>query len=389
MNDKNYANSSAVSGTWSAIRRIGTGISAMAGNPWGSSGGDGKDGKSSDGGDGPRNPWTTPGPDKGKARGPSALDELLRRGRGGGSGGGSGGGGSGFGMKLPDSSKYWKWGAMAFVAAWLLLSSVHLVPAQKNGVVTRLGSYSRTLGPGLNFTMPTPLERVQFEDVLAIRELKIGAGGGDVQNFVLTQDQNIINLGYEVRWRVRDPERYLFQIAEQEDTIKEVAESAMRATVANFTLTDAIGPRRAMIESDVRRRMQEMLDKYGAGIAIEAIQLQRAVQPNEVTDAFKEVAAAQQERESNINRSRAYESRILELARGEAAAFDKIYEQYKLAPEVTKRRLYYETMEQVLAPLDKVIVEANGVTPYLPLPEIRKRAIAAQQPVPITVEPGQ
>jgi membrane protease subunit HflK len=384
MNDKNDASSNA---GWSAIQRLGAGISAMAGNPWGNKpDGEGKSG--SGGGDGPRNPWTTPGPDKGKARGPSALDELLRRGRGGGSGGGSGGGGSGFGMKLPpDTSKYWKLGAMLFVILWLLLSSLHFVPAQKAGVVTRLGSYSRTLGPGMNFTLPTPIERVQFEDVLAIRELKIGATSNEAQNFVLTQDQNIINLGYEVRWRVRDPELYLFQIAEQEDTIKEVAESAMRATVANFTLTDAIGPRRSMIESDVRRRMQEMLNKYNAGISIEAIQLQRAVQPNEVTDAFKEVAAAQQERESNINRARAYESRVLELARGEAAAFDKIYEQYKLAPEVTKRRIYYETMEQVLAPLDKVIVESNGVTPYLPLPEIRKRALAAPQP--ITVEPAQ
>jgi membrane protease subunit HflK len=382
MNDTDTGNSGVGGGALAAFRRIGSGISAMAGNPWGNPGGD-KKGGGDGGSDGPRNPWTTPPPDKGKARGPSALDELLRRGRGGGNGGGSGGSGGGGGASFGVNPVYLKYGFIAFIILWLLFSMVHFVSAQQAGVVTRLGSYSRTLGPGVNFTLPSPIERVQFEDVLAIRELKIGAVSNEAQNFVLTQDQNIINLGYEVRWRVRDPELYLFQIADQEDTIREVAESAMRATVANFTLTDAIGPRRAMIESDVRRRMQEMLDSYRSGVSIEVIQLQRAVQPNEVTEAFKEVGAAQQDRESTINRARAYEAQVLERARGEAAAFDKIYEQYKLAPEVTKRRMYYETMEQVLAPLDKVIVESNGVTPYLPLPEIRKRAAAAQQ---LTVE---
>ena len=230
------------------------------------------------------------------------------------------------------------------------------------------------MGPGINFKLPEPFERVQIEDVQSIRELKIGATSNDSQNFVLTQDQNIINLGYEVRWRVRDPHQYLFQIADQENTIREVAESAMRATVANYTLTDAIGPRRAGIESEVRARMQQLLDKYRAGVTIEAIQLQRAVQPEQVTDAFNKVTAAQQERESNINEAEAYASAQLERARGAAAEFDKLYEQYKLAPEVTKRRLYYETMEQVLAPVDKVIVESGGMTPYLPLPELRRRA---------------
>lgn len=355
-------------------------ISQMANSPWGSGpkGGDGDRGGDGSGDGkkpGPRNPWVTPDPAdqrRGqKPRGPSALDELLRKGRGGFGGGGSGGGG---GMNLPESARLWKWGVLVAVVLWIGFSSIRIIGEGQAGVVTTLGSYSRTMMPGINVKLPDPLERVQIEDVQSIRELKIGATSNDSQNFVLTQDQNIINLGYEVRWRVRDPHQYLFQIADQENTIKEVAESAMRATVANYTLTDAIGPRRAAIESEVRTRMQQLLDAYRAGVTIEAIQLQRAVQPEQVTAAFNKVTAAQQERESNINGAEAYASGQLERARGAAAEFDKIYEQYRLAPEVTKRRLYYETMETVLAPVDKVIVESGGVTPYLPLPELRRRA---------------
>lgn len=353
-------------------------ISLMANSPWGPKGGKGEGGDGKDEGTerpGPRNPWVTPDPAgparPRKPRGPSALDELLRKGRGGFGGGGSGGGNS---FNFGDSARVWKWGIGSVVVLWLVFSSVKIIGEGQAGVVTTLGSYSRTMGPGINFKLPEPFERVQIEDVQSIRELKIGATSNDSQNFVLTQDQNIINLGYEVRWRVRDPHQYLFQIADQENTIREVAESAMRATVANYTLTDAIGPRRAGIESEVRARMQQLLDKYRAGVTIEAIQLQRAVQPEQVTDAFNKVTAAQQERESNINEAEAYASAQLERARGAAAEFDKLYEQYKLAPEVTKRRLYYETMEQVLAPVDKVIVESGGVTPYLPLPELRRRA---------------
>lgn len=367
------------------LRRFFGSITQMANSPWGSPGKGDDDGKG-DKRPGPRNPWVTPDPaDQRRAqkpRGPSALDELLRKGRGGFGGGGSGGGGQ---FNFGESAKLWKWGVLAAFVLWLLFSSLKVIGEGQAGVVTTLGSYSRTMGPGINFKLPDPLERVQIEDVQSIRELKIGATSNESQNFVLTQDQNIINLGYEVRWRVRDPHQYLFQIADQENTIREVAESAMRATVANYTLTDAIGPRRASIESEVRARMQQLLDKYRAGVTIEAIQLQRAVQPEQVTDAFNKVTAAQQQRESNINEAEAYANTVLERARGAAAEFDKIYEQYKLAPEVTKRRLYYETMEQVLAPVDKVIVESGGVTPYLPLPELRRRAAEA----PVTVESGR
>ncbi len=172
---------------------------------------------------------------------------------------------------------------------------------------------------------------------------------------------------------MRDPELFFFQLADPEGTIREVAESSMRATVANFNLVQAIGPGRVEIEAQVQQRMQELLNEYRAGVMIQGIAIRQADPPSEVDEAFKAVTAAQQQRESAINEARAYEAQVLEGARGDTAAFDKIYEQYKLSPQVTRQRLYYETMERVLSNVDKTIVEARGVTPYLPLNEVQRR----------------
>ncbi|MFM2236268.1 MAG: hypothetical protein RL209_302 [Pseudomonadota bacterium] len=191
-------------------------------------------------------------------------------------------------------------------------------------------------------------------------------------------------MAYDVRWSIKDPELYLFQLDSPQETVKEVAESAMRAAVANFDLTQAIGPGRGAIELEVRRRMQQVLDEYRAGVLIQSISIRQSDPPAEVTDAFREVNAAQQRRESYLNDARAYASRVTELALGETAEFDKIYVQYRAAPEVTKRRLYYETMEQVLGKVDKTIVETGGVTPYLPIPEFQKRTPPKAEPLTVT-----
>ena len=169
------------------------------------------------------------------------------------------------------------------------------------------------------------------------------------------------------------PSCSFFQLADPEGTIREVAESSMRATVANFDLVQAIGPGRVEIEAQVQQRMQELLDQYRAGVLIQGIAIRQVDPPSQVDEAFKEVTAARQERESAINLARAYEQQVLERARGDTSAFDQIYAQYQLAPEVTRQRLYYETMETVLSNVDKTIVEARGVTPYLPLNEVQKR----------------
>jgi len=386
MNDKIDGNTGRRSPR--GLRQFFEAISLMANSPWGNGPGKGGGGEGDGSGDGkkpgPRNPWVTPDPidiNRGrKPRGPSALDELLRKGRGGFGGGGSGGGGQ---FNLGDSAKFWKWGVLAAVVLWVIFSSFHIVPPEKEGVVTRLGSYSRTVGPGVKFTWPAPIERIRLEDVRAIRTMAVGSPNATDENFVLTRDQSLIDLAYEVRWSVRDPELFIFQLADPEGTIREVAESSMRATVANFNLTDAIGPGRVEIEAQVQQRMQDLLNQYRAGVSIQGIAIRQADPPSQVDEAFKEVTAALQERESAINLSRAYQQQVLERARGDTAAFDQIYEQYRLAPGVTRKRLYYETMENVLSNVDKTVVEARGVTPYLPLNEVQKR-IPATPPAAAT-----
>jgi len=146
----------------------------------------------------------------------------------------------------------------------------------------------------------------------------------------------------------------------------------MRAVIAQMTLRDAMGDKRGEIEARVTEGMQRILDGYRSGIQIQGVAVQQADPPAQVNDAFKEVTAAQQDAKSYVNQANAYALQLTAKAQGEATAFDKVYEQYKAAPEVTRRRMYYETMEQVLSKVDKTIIEAPGVTPYLPLPQVQK-----------------
>lgn len=341
------------------------------GGPWG--GGKGSGG-SGGGGDRPPSPWSRP-PEGGRPRGnrggpgPSAFDQIAAKLRE-----LFGGGGGGF--SRPGGKPIWPLIVLAFVIIWIALTSIHRIGPEQAGVITQFGKYSRTLAPGVGFSLPAPIERVEKLDIQAIRTVQIGQTGGTEDNLVLTGDQNLIDLAYSVRWNIKRgaAEQYLFQLAEPEQTISEVAESAMRSVVANFRLIEAIGPGRNAMEQQVQAAMQRILDDYGAGVQIQGISISQADPPGAVNEAFKRVTAAQQEVESNLNGARAYAQQITARAQGEAAAFDKVYEQYRLAPEVTRRRMYYETMEKVLAKVDKTVIEAPGVTPYLPLPEIKKRA---------------
>ena len=266
---------------------------------------------------------------------------------------------------------------LGFVLIWLVFTSTHSISPGQRGVVTQLGRYSRTLGPGISFTLPAPIERVKKIDVENIRNIDMGSSSAD--DLMLTGDQNLIDLAYTVRWNIRTPELYLFQMAQPDETIREVAESAMRAVVSQVTLNDAMGDRRAEIEAQVAANMQRILDSYRSGVQVQGIAIKQADPPDAVNDAFKQVTAAQQDAQTYINNANAYSLQLRQKAQGEATAFDKVYEQYKLAPEVTRRRMYYETMEQVLSKVDKTIVEAPGVTPYLPLPEVKKQQQERQQ----------
>lgn len=316
------------------------------------------------GGSGPRNPWLPPSSSDGR-RGQS-LEDLFRR-RGGG-GGGNGGGGPG-GFRLPQRPGGGSWVPIAVgavVLLWLGTSMVHRIAAQEKGVVTTFGAYSRTIDPGVSLTLPWPIQSVSVEDVTSIRRDSIPEGEGE--RLMLTGDQNLVDLTYLVRWNIKDLKLFTFQLAEPASTVKEVAEAAMRQSIAEVTLNDAMGSGRATIEQNVRERMQRVLDAYRSGVKIQGVEIKKADPPAKVVDAFKDVAAAQQDARSEVNRAETWAQQLTQRAQGEAAAFDKVYAQYKLAPEVTRRRMYYETMERVLSQTDKVILESPGVMPYLPLP---------------------
>ncbi|MEP6983028.1 MAG: FtsH protease activity modulator HflK [Sphingomicrobium sp.] len=344
--------------------------------PWGQSGSDGGGGDPPPD-DGPSGPWGEPArrgrrPSLG-ASNVSALEELLRRGRA----RFGGGGGGGEGLPGRPTRSLVAWGIVGFVLIWLVFTSTHSISPGQRGVVSQLGRYSRTLGPGVSFTLPSPIERVKKIDVENIRSIDMGSSGAD--DLMLTGDQNLIDLAYSVRWNIRTPELYLFQMAQPDETIREVAESAMRAVVSQVTLNDAMGDRRAEIEAQAAQSMQRILDSYRSGVQVQGIAIKQADPPDAVNDAFKQVTAAQQQAQSYINSANAYSLQLRQKAQGEATAFEKVYEQYRLAPEVTRRRMYYETMEQVLSKVDKTIVEAPGVTPYLPLPEVKKQSQGRQQ----------
>lgn len=341
-------------------------LQADGGGPWGGRGGGGDSGGSGGGdGGGPKNPWQQPpgGGKPRKPRGPSAMDEFQRKMR------------DQFGGNMPgggaESGKLIKYGLIGFLGLWILFTSFHRVDPQERGVVTRFGAYSRTLSSGVGVTLPSPIERMTKVNVTDIRVIDIP--GENAQNFVLTGDQNIVDLDYTVRWSIRDPELYLFQLKDADQTVREVAESAMRAAISSATLQGAIGAQRAQIEGDVERRMRAILTNYRSGVQVQGVAIRRADPPAEVNEAFKKVTAAQQQAQSYVNQANAYAQQVKQRALGEATAFDKVYEQYRLSPEVTRRRMYYETMEKVLSKTDKTIVEAGGVTPYLPLPEMKRR----------------
>ncbi|MFC7536549.1 FtsH protease activity modulator HflK [Sphingomonas sp. GCM10030256] len=348
------------------------GLFADSKGPWGPSGSD--DGTRPGGSEPPRpgSPWGNgpvrrpSGPNLGNVH---SLDELLKRSRErfGGSGGGSG--------RAPNRSLI-GWAAIAFVLLWLVFTSMHRIAPEERGVVTQLGRYSRTLSPGIGITLPSPLERVQKVDVENIRSIDLGSTASET--LMLTGDQNIIDIAYSVRWNIRDPELYLFELQNPEETIQQVAESAMRAVISGVTLDEAIGEKRGEIEARVQENMQRILDSYRSGVVIQGIAIKQADPPAAVNDAFKEVTAAQQEAQSYINQANAYALQLRQKSQGEATAFDKVYEQYRLSPDVTRRRMYYETMERVLRNVDKTIVEAPGVTPYLPLPQVQKSVPQAE-----------
>ena len=338
--------------------------------PWatGTQDGDAAPGQSADGAKPkPRkakaSPWLPPegaeAPPKSGAR-PGSFDAMLRKGA--------------FSAQLPSlpgGQSTWGLIAAGVLGFWLVLTSVHKLEPAEEGVVTRFGSFSRIIGPGVSLTMPAPFEQVHKRSVRSITTFDFPDSAGE--NLILTGDQNIINLAYSVRWSIKQPELFEFQSDDPEGTIRDAAESAMRATIANFTLAQALGPGRNDIEMQMQRQLQAILDHYQIGVRVEGVAVRDSNAPAAVADAFNKVNEAQQESAQLITEAQSYAVRVRQQAEGEAAVFNSIYTQYRAAPEVTRRRLYYETMEQVLQHSDKTVVPGGSVTTYLPLPELRRR----------------
>jgi membrane protease subunit HflK len=378
--------------------------------PWSSQGGGGSGGDGGRKGGGPwgQGPWGTGGGGKE----PPDLDEILRRGqdrmrqvmRGGGSGGGFGGG-------VPKS--------FLFLVAMLLLAGVAFygfffrVNPDEQGIVLRFGKFDRWEPAGLHFRWPYPIEEVRLPKVTQQRTIEIGSGrsaiGSRDSGLMLTGDGNIVDVRFVVFWRISpdsDPEtgdtgveQYLFNIAQPETTVREVAESAMREVVGQSNLQPLLTVGRQKTQEDVQQLMQKTLNYYKAGIKIDQIQLKEVDPPEEVIGAFRDVAAAAQERETLIKQAQTYADQMVPRARGEAdrivaaaegyrdqtiaeaggqaARFLKVYDEYKKAPDVTRERLYLEMQERVLSGADKIILDqkggGQGVVPYLPLDQLQKR----------------
>lgn len=351
----------------------------------GTGSGDGAPKPENPGNQGPRNPWQPPATGKGnQGRRASSLEDIFRARRENGGPGGPGGPSSpppGPSFRIPQRPDGKSWTPMVLggvALVWLVFSTGHQLSSNEQGIVTTFGKYTSTIGPGMNFTAPWPIQRVKVEDVTSIQRDNVPEGEGE--KLMLTGDQSLVDLSYIIRWNIRDLKQYSYQLEDPKGTIREVAEAAMRASVAEVKLNDVmLGTRRAEIEANVRQRMQAVLDAYHSGVLIQGVDIKKADPPAKVNDAFQRVQAAQQDANRDMSNARAYAEQVVQRAEGDATAFNKVYDQYKLAPEVTRRRMYYATMEQVLSQNDKVIAPAGGFNSYMPLPGLQKKP--ADEPV--------
>lgn len=381
----------------------------MAGNnggPWGGGGGSGSGGGNR-GGDDNRGGGRRPGGGDGGQQIPE-IDEIVRKGQEqlrvlmGGRGGGNRGSGDGGGQFPEIGRRGWIFGGLALLGLWLF-TSVYTVRPEEQSVELLLGSFSQVGEPGLNFA-PWPVVTAEVIAVTSERTESIGANrsGASDTGLMLTTDENIVDIDFEVIWNINDPSKFLFNLRDPEATVRAVSESAMREIIAASQLAPILNRDREAIADTVRELIQSTLDSYESGINIVRLNLDRADPPSEVIDAFRDVQAAEQERDQLERRADAYANQVLAGARGEAAQlleqaegyraqvvneaegeasrFLAVLGEYEQAPEVTRRRLYLETMERVFSDVDLVILDSNGeggtngVVPYLPLNELRRNS---------------
>jgi len=304
-------------------------------------------------------------------------------------------------------------GLILLVVVWAF-SGLYRVLPDEQGVVLRFGKFVSTTQPGLNYHIPYPVETVLTPKVTKVNRIDIGfrsasdsgrsSGIGDVpeESLMLTGDENIVNIDFSVFWVIKDAGKFLFKIQSPVETVKAAGETAMREVIAKSNLQPILTAGRSRIEVEVQEIIQSLLDEYESGIQITQVQTQKADPPDQVIDAFRDVQAARADmvRSKNeaeayandviprargdaakiLQEAEAYKKQVVAAAEGEASRFVAIYNEYAKAKRVTQERMYLETMEKVLADIDKVIIDkkAGGVVPYLPLPELSKKGSSSQ-----------
>lgn len=301
--------------------------------------------------------------------------------------------------------------ALVALAIWLA-SGLYIVSPDEQGVVLRFGKFVGRTAPGINYRLPWPIDSVYTPKVtrenqinIGYRTLEQGANANSAsdiaaESLMLTGDENIVDVNFTVFWLIRDAEAFLFNVenpsGDSDATIKSVAESAMREVVGRNQIERILTEDREPIQVQVRDLMQKTLDSYGAGVTVTRIQMQKVDPPSEVIAAYRDVQAARADQERKRNEAEAYANTVIPQARGQAARvlqqaeaykqqqiaeatgesrrFLSVYAEYRKAPDVTRRRLYLETMSQVLAPMNKIVVDdaAKGVVPYFQLPPLAK-----------------
>ena len=353
-------------------------------------------------------PWG--GGDQGGDPPPSMpdLDEIMNRSRSqlkqiiggrGGRGGGRRSPGSGGGPKI--SRRMIGLIILAVVGIWAYFSFYSVKPEERS-VELFLGVYSQTGQPGLNFA-PWPLVIKDIISVTRERNEDIGVGNGARldEGLMLTGDENIIDVDFQVVWNINDPAKFLFNLADPTETIRAVAESSMREIIAQSALAPILNRDRGIVASSLSELIQSTLDSYNSGMNVVRVNFDKADPPREVIDSFREVQAAEQQRDRLEKQADAYANRVLASARGESAQlkeeaegyrarvvngaegeasrFLAVLGEYQKAPGVTRKRLYLETMERILSTTDKIIIDqslergGSGIVPYLPLNELRRR----------------
>lgn len=365
--------------------------SSNSGGPWGGGGNNGDDDDRNNGNQGGQPPPQVPDIDELVRKGSEQLKVLMGGGGGGGGSKGAGGGGLGKGSIALV--------ALAAVALWGF-SSFYSVKPEEQSVEFLFGKYSSTGEPGLNFA-PWPIITAEILPVTRENTEDIGVGNRGSrleEGLMLTGDENIVDIDFQVVWNITDAPMFLFNLADAQETIRAVSESAMREVIGRSDLAPILNRDRAAISVEVRELIQSTLESYNSGVNIVRLNFDKADPPTEVIDSFRDVQAAEQERDTLEKRADAYANERLAAARGssvqllqgaegyraqvvntatgEASRFLAVYEEYAKAEVVTRKRLYLETMERVLAGVTKIVIDENasgsGVVPYLPLNELNK-----------------